>query len=134
MSNISKFYTDVQRIIKHDRADHAGKYDGMRASMAVAKLFGQKTTGFAELPQTITNSWLSPYINKSQNIQAEPSEKHLDWLAKAFALLMGEFENDMNFSTTDWKELASMTDCEAEDLPLDVLSYLMSLFVSHKII
>jgi hypothetical protein len=134
MSNISKFYTDAQRIIKHDRADNAGNYDGMRASTAVAKFFEQITTGLAELPQSITNYWLTTYIKSSQNIQNEPTENHLDWLAKVLALLEGEFESDMDFSTTDWKELASMTNCESEDLPIDVLSDLMSIFVSHNLI
>lgn len=134
MSDISKFYSDVQRILKHDRADHAGVYDGLRAAHSVAHFFEQKTAGLAELPQSITKYWLDTYIKCSTNIQTEPSDKHIEWLQKVLLLLHGEFETEMDFPKKDWQELASITDSEAEELPLDVLSDLMRIFVSRKVI
>ncbi|OJF76273.1 MAG: hypothetical protein BKP49_07285 [Treponema sp. CETP13] len=134
MSTIDKFQADTLRIIKHDRADNNGNYSGLRASKAVANYFEKKTEGLASLPQSITNFWLKKYIETSSNIEQEPTEKNVYWLVKVLALLQGEFEPDMDFSKADWKELATMTNYEAEDLPLEILSDLMGEFTSRKII
>ena len=39
MNDIQKFQADIKRIIKHDRADNGGVYDGVRASKTIAELF-----------------------------------------------------------------------------------------------
>lgn len=134
MSTIDKFQADILRIMKHDRADNHGHYNGLRASKAIAIFFEKKTEGLADLPKSITNYWLKKYIETSSNIEQEPSEENIYWLVKVLSLLQGEFEPDMNFAKEDWKELANMTNCEAEDLPLDILSDLMGEFISRRII
>ncbi|HZK19463.1 MAG TPA: hypothetical protein VFC68_01920 [Treponemataceae bacterium] len=134
MDNLSKLYTDIHRTIKHDRAQHAGEHDGLRASNAVAQLFEKKTAGLGEIPCAITEHWLNTYIKPSKNIAQEPGETNIDWLVKVFSLLNGTFDTDMDFPQSDWKKIADIIKLEAEDLPLDILSDIMAVFVNRRIL
>ncbi len=140
MNSIEKFYTDVNRIVKHDRANNAGNYDGKRACKAVSKLFISLNKDLGELPTYIADYWENTYINASQSIQEEPSVKSTTWLAAALALLEGNFFSSASdqektaFSIDDWKELCKIVNYEAEDLPLDLLTSLMSVFTEKKVL
>ncbi len=138
MDIIEKFYADVRRIIKIDRANNAGNYDGLRASKAVGKRFVSLYKDLGELPLAIVSYWENTYIVSSANPNDEPSEKNITWLAASIALLDGEFfqsasdAEKMIFSQDDWKELCDIVNYEAENLPLDMLTALMSVFTEKK--
>ena len=137
MDVIEKFYADVRRIIKFDRANNAS-YDGLRASKSVGTLFINQNRDISELANSIVDYWQNTYILNSPNIQTEPSENSITWLAAAYALLDGDFENSASneektiFTQDDWQELCELVNYEAQDLPLDLLTSLMSSFTEHK--
>lgn len=130
MTDIQKFYADVQRIQKHDRADNGGKYDGQRTCRAVEKLFISQFRDLGSLPQSFADYWDSTYIQNSGDLNQEPTPEHVDWLASALSLLDGNDDEDIHFSKEDWKELCKMVTYEAEDLPMDLLESLMTIFLS----
>lgn len=130
MTDIQKFYADVQRIQKHDRADNGGQYDGLRTCKAIDKLFVSQFRNLGDLPQSFADYWDSKYIQNSTNLNQEPTPDHVDWLASALCLLDGTDSVDIQFSKEDWKELCKMVTYEAEDLPLDLLESLMTIFLS----
>ncbi len=140
MDIIEKFYADVKRILKHDRADNAGNYDGIRASKSIAKHFVSLYKDLGELPFCIADYWEQTYILTAKATQDEPSEKNVTWLAAALALLEGNFSQNASdqekeaFSTDDWKELCKLVNYEAEDLPLGLLTSLMSTFTEKKVL
>ena len=137
MDVIEKFYADVRRIIKFDRANNAS-YDGIRASKAAGNLFVNQNKDIGELANSIVDYWQNTYILNSPNLQSEPTENSITWLAAAYALLDGDFENSASdeekaiFSQADWKELCELVNYEAQDLPLDLLTSLMSSFTNHN--
>lgn len=140
MDNIQKFYTDIQRIIKHDRADNGGAYDGLRASKSVSKYFIALQRDVGNLPHSIAEYWEQTYILPSSKLDSEPTMPHITWLAAALLLLNDSFKEKANsdektvFSKKDWEELCNLVNYEAGELPLEVLTSLMSIFTEHKVV
>ncbi len=132
MTEIEKFSADVKRIVKHDRADHGGSYDGLRAAQKAAELFSSYSKELAGLPESIADYWLHTYVEPSADADNEPSEEHVEWLASALAFLAGDERECVGFSAADWRTLCDLVNYEAEDLPIDVLSDLMTILVNRK--
>ncbi|MGI5174424.1 hypothetical protein H0R92_12615 [Treponema sp. OMZ 840] len=136
MDDIQKLYSDIKRIIKHDRAHNDGMYNGERASKAVADYFSSLYRELGNLPAEIAGYWLKRCIFSSQNPETEPSEKSISWLLNAADILNGTYtgENDTDFSQSDWKELREIINYEAEQLPIDTLTELMSILMSKNVL
>ncbi|MFI3258145.1 MAG: hypothetical protein R3Y36_07610 [Spirochaetales bacterium] len=138
MDFVEKFYSDVRLIIKRDRSDNGGNYDSMRASKSIARHFISLNKDLGDLPQNITDYWISTYIERSDCPEKEPTEEHITWLGAATALLDGSFDEHASdeeksaFSKADWKELCELVNYEAEELPIDILSSLMTVFTDRK--
>ena len=133
MTDIQKFYADVQRILKHDRAEHSDT-DGIRTSTAITCLFEKEITGLGSIPRETALYWLRRYIEQSPELESEPTASHIDWLAGALSLLQGDTEGTEVFTAEDWKELKDIVNYEAEVIPLETLSQLMSIFLAHGVI
>ncbi len=131
MTNIEKFYADMQRIQKHDRADNGGRYDGVRASEAIAKLFAASNRGMGALPESITEYWIEKKIKCSENIDEEPSQENKDWLAQVQELLDGTLQDASAINDDDWQEIKEIADCEAESIPIDILQSIMCAIMDH---
>ena len=134
MTDLGKFYADVQRCLKHERTDHNGNYDGLRASRAIEKLFISYSRGLENITEPLAEYWEQTYIQKSPKLGEEPQKANIDWLANVIALFDGQLEPDQNFSKKDWAEINDIVNAEAEDLPLDVLSSIMSTIVERKVL
>ncbi len=140
MDIIEKFYADIDRIKKHDRLDNGGDYDPTRTCKTICKHFAQLNKDLSPLPESIADYWFETYIIKSTNIKAEPTEKNITWLGATLCLLEGDFFHQANdtekeaLSFDDWKEICTLVNCEAEDLPIEVLSSLMSVFTEKKVL
>ena len=74
MTNIDKFYADVQKIKKRERADNP-VYDGKKASLAVASMFESMNRDLGDLPRSIGEYWITNYIDTSTDISSEPIGK-----------------------------------------------------------
>ena len=136
MDDIQKLHADIKRRIKHERGASSA-YDGKRAAKSVADYFASLYTDMGTLSAQIADYWLRTRIENSEHPESEPSEQHIAWLLTAAEILDGTYADDGEdgiFSERDWRELCDMVNYEAEQLPMDRLSALMSIFVAKKIL
>lgn len=134
MTEVEKFVADARRVVKRDRADNGGAYDGLRASRKVAELFCGNVRSLGDLPNSIAEYWLDEHVASSESMDDEPSAEHIEWLASALSFLYGTLEKAVCFSDEDWRKLAEFVNYEAEDLPIDVLSSLMGVLVERRVL
>ena len=132
MTDIGKFLSDVEKIKKHDRHDHNNTNDYNRFNNQLAELFAKSSTCPGNLPNSIFDYWEKEYIFNSENILEEPTTDHLAKLGAFLAFLDNSNEDEDLISDKDWKNLAELVNFEAEDLPIDVLTDLMSILVEKK--
>ena len=150
MDDIQKLYADFKRRVKHERSSSAA-YDGKRAAESAADYFASLYTDMGTLPEQIADYWIRTRILNAEHPESEPSEQHIAWLLTAAEILDGTYADDAegkgvgesesgtssapsSFSERDWRELCDMVNYEAEELPMDRLSALMSIFVAKKIL
>ena len=131
MSDTQKFYADLTRIIKHDRADHAGNYDGVRASQAVASRFIKEVPELQELAEGIADYWLSTYIYPSDVPEQEPTEEHKIWLGTVLDFFDGTLSDASVFTKDDWSEIRDQINYASQDLPLETLSAMMGILLEN---
>ena len=133
MIDLGKFYADVQRCLKHERADNNENYDGLRACRAVKKLFVSYFRGLENIAEPLAEYWEQTYILQSKNLEDEP-QKQYRLARKCYRLINGELEADRNFPQKDCVEINNVVNAEAEDIPIDVLSSIMSTLVERKVL
>lgn len=131
MDLIQKFYSDIEKIKKHNR-DGSGKLDTAKVKNQIVSLFENNNRNMCGLPHTLTDYWLSEYVEPELAAgSAEISSKTIDKLAAMYAFLTEDPETDA-LSDRDWKQLGEAVNYEAEDLPMEVLSSLMTTLVEKK--
>lgn len=135
MDTIQKFYTDIRKAVKHGRTE-GGTYQTEAVCKDIAGRFVSLFPDLGSLPESIADYWLQNKILKSAQIESEPSEQNLLWLVTAADILNGSYTNEADDELTeqDWKELCDLVTAEAEDLPIDELTDLMSIFMSKNIL
>ncbi len=131
MTSTQKFISDIQKIKKHYRQEHS-TYDGLKVSEQVAELFIRNNRDFSSLASSIADYWLETYIKNNADLSESPTDKETDKLSGIQALLDNDTTLLDSLSPEDFKELCSLVNAEAEDLPIDKLSSLMSIFVEHQ--
>lgn len=129
MDNIQKFNSDIEKIKKYNRSQSF--YDGQKACNEIAELFVRSNPSVKELAMAVSDYWMQAYINSSLDLKNEPSEKNVAKLSAMHALLQSDSQTE-ELSENDWKELCSIVNAEAEDLPMDLLNELMSVFLDHQ--
>ncbi|MFA6855769.1 MAG: hypothetical protein WCR31_01040 [Treponema sp.] len=132
MTDIEKFRSDIQRIVKRERNQNGGRYDAVHASRQAAELLVRNARLPGALPRSIADYWLSQYIQNSISPENEPTDIHTDKLGAMMSFLNGSTEDGDLLSDDDWIEIGQLTGCEAEDLPIEVLSALMTILVDRK--
>lgn len=130
MTDIAKFTSDVQRLIKHDRQENSGSFDFMRVAPDMQKLFARSTSAPDTLANSIFEYWENEYIHGSTQIQNEPTADHIEKLSAMLSFLEDSNEGYDALSKGDWQELADLVKYEADDMPMDILQSLMSTLVS----
>ena len=83
------------------------------------------------IARQVGDYWYSTYITSAAEPQKEPSEENLDKLSAMQNFLEGIDDENQILSQQDWQELAQIIRFEAEDMPLELLSSMMSLIVEH---
>lgn len=133
MDSIQKFYSDIEKAKKHYRANHQN-YDGNAVCQEIADLFCRNNKGIVSLADSFAGYWIDTYIRSSLNINEEPTPENIDKICAFQALLDGQPEQrDIACLTQeDYKELCSLVNMEAEDLPLDILNDMMTIFVDKQ--
>jgi len=132
MTTIDKFLSDIQKIIKYDRANNGGHYDSKRACTQIAKLFSNNNRNLGSLSVSISDYWLNTYVLGSEDLENQPSEDNIQRI-KAFQSFIDN-EEDADFSiltSDDWETLRDFVDDEAETLDLDSLQNMMSIILAN---
>ena len=131
MDNNSKFYADIQRILKYDRANNNGNFNPERACKEIGNRFASSYKNFGALPEGIAQYWLENKVLSSSDISQEPPEDTINWILDADDFLSAEKDKTYCFSKTDWEEIRELVNAEACDLDIDLLSDLMSIIVEN---
>lgn len=133
MTNTDKFFADIKRIIKRNRADGV-TYDALKCCRQVTELFSSYNKDLGDLPNSIGDYWFKQYIVPSSQLSEEPTPQHQDWLADVLELLAGEEGEFKSITPKDWIVLRDFVGFEAEELPMDVLSSLMGVLLEKGVL
>lgn len=132
MDSIQKLYSDVEKIKKHVRSEKGSSYDGLDVASQIKSLLARTNPQLSSLAESFADYWTNTYIRPSANPADEPTRENVDRLAAMQSLLEGSVEFTECLSKSDWKELCALTNYEAEDLPIDTLNSMMSIFVDKQ--
>lgn len=131
MDSIQKFFSDIEKIKKHNRSAD-GKLDLSKTAEQIAVLFENSNRGLCDLPHTLTEYWISNYVNPEIDGGANDiSRDSIEKLCAMQAFLLGDSETDV-LTDDDWREIADAVNYEAEDLPMELLSQMMSTLVEKN--
>ena len=131
MIDLQKFFADVERIKKRERAEHSS-YDSSRVVESVIELFVSNNRDMTSLASSFADYWQKTYIAPSSQREEEPTRENVDRLAAMQSLLDGETFATEILNAKDWRELSSLVNFEAEDIPMDMLEKMMMIFVDKQ--
>lgn len=127
MTDIDKFYSDGERIMKRAAAAQTGN---KKIAEDLARLFQVAARGYDVIAESLSNYWIATYAD---GLSGENERKAaIEWFANVLALFDGEFMPDMDFEDRDWDEIRETVSAEAETLNLDVLTSIMTVIVERK--
>ena len=130
MTTIEKFYSDIQKTIKYDRANNGGHYDGKRACAAIAKLFENYNKDVPGIARQISEYWLNTYVLSSEDLANEPSEANIDRIKAFYSFVNNDISEVLDVLTADdWENLRDFVNFEAETVDLDSLQNMMSVIL-----
>ena len=132
MDSTQKLISDIEKIKKHYRAQHNGEYDGEKACSQIKELFARSNPTLHSVAQSFAEYWYDTYIANSADIHEEPSQDNISRLAAMQSILDEDTEYTDLLSNDDWQFMCQTVSAEAEDLPIETLNSLMSLFLDKK--
>ena len=124
MTSIQKFRTDIQKLIKHYRAEHS-KFNIDELSNQIINFFERESTCPNTLSGAVAQYWKEEFIDTS----ADPTIENINILGAMLSFLEATDEDEDLLTDQNWKDLAELVTYEAEDLPIDILQALMSTLV-----
>ena len=145
MDNITKLYSDINRIKKHNR-DSNGKLNIYSCVDSIKDLFIKNNKDFLSLPNSLADYWATKYVNSyidnnldDENALNDIPLEIIDKLCAMQAFLDNDLSNLNDnlynvLSKADYKEIANFVNYEAEDLPIELLSSMMSFLVEKNAI
>lgn len=131
MTAIEKFRSDVERSIKHNRAENNGRYDAGKACDYIQNLFVRNCVVSSGIARAIVFYWRDSYIDRSEDFANEPTSENIDRLCAFLSFLNGADEGEEILSEDDLHELSDAIDDEAETMPLEQLQTLMGKLVDR---
>jgi hypothetical protein len=135
MNSVQKFEADIRRILKRrGEVSPLGRNAPQERHPCrnIADAFCGNFPRTESLARSISDYWLKTYIEASAVPREEPSPAHIDWLLDAFSFLLCEDDELSAIPLADWKEIGALVSYEADVLPLDTLTHLMSRIVDKK--
>ncbi len=132
MDNIQKLVSDIEKIKKHYRAEHGNNYDGEKVCEQIKDLFTKTNRTVSSLANSFADYWNDTYIRTSMDIKNEPSDDNINRLAALQGILDGEPEDTDILTDEDWQNLCETVNAEAEDIPIETLNSLMTIFLDKK--
>lgn len=133
MDNIQKLYSDIEKIKKHNR-DSSGKLDLTKVSSQISELFQRNNRNFYDLPNSLCEYWIKNYVNPEiDSASNDISQQAIEKICAMQAFLDNDIEKETDcLSDEDWKQIANAVNYEAEELPMDLLSQMMSILVEKR--
>jgi len=133
MDNIQKLYSDIEKIKKHNR-NSSGTLDLNKVATQVSEMFQRNNRDFCDLPNSLVEYWVKTYVYPQIDLNANDlSQESVDKLCAMQAFLDNDIEDDTDCLTLDdWKQIAAFVNFEAEDMPIDLLSKMMSILVEKR--
>lgn len=132
MTTIEKFYSDIQKTMKYDRANNGGHYDGKRACEAIAKLFENYNKDVPGVARQISDYWMNTYVLASEDLANEPSELNKDRLRAFYSFINNDNSEILNVLTDDdWENLRDFVNFEAETIDINALQDMMSIILER---
>ncbi|ULQ60894.1 hypothetical protein K7I13_06430 [Brucepastera parasyntrophica] len=126
MIPLDKFHSDANKICKH-MSPAGGSGNG--AAQELARLFLSYTKQYGNIGYDLITYWNGKYDRGLADPQTAAAA--IDWLTNALALLSGEFTKEMDFPDADWMEIRDCITAEADNLDIDLLTSIMSVFVER---
>ena len=131
MDNVQKFYSDIEKIKKHNR-DSSGVLNIKTVVSQISDLFENNNRGLCDLPHSLIEYWLEKYVNPELDTGSKDlSTSCLDKLCAMQSFLYGDDDTD-SLVLEDWQQIADAVNYEAEDLPMDLLSQMMTTLVDKR--
>lgn len=133
MDNIQKLYSDIEKIKKHNR-NSSGTLDLNKVATQVSEMFQRNNRDFCDLSNSLAEYWVKTYVYPQIDLNANDlSQESVDKLCAMQAFLDNDIEDDTDCLTLDdWKQIAAFVNFEAEDMPIDLLSQMMSILVEKR--
>ena len=131
MDSIQKLYSDIEKIKKHHRSNSA-TYNAQEVCSQVTELFTRNNRNLESLARSFSEYWMNTYILGSENVPEEPTQDSIAKLAAFQSVIEGSTEFTECLSQEDWNELCSLTNMEAEDIPIETLNDMMMIFVDRQ--
>lgn len=131
MTDIGKFFSDVDKLLKHTRQANSGKCDYDKVKKDLRSLYDRAANCPTDFPSSLYEYWENEFIYNSPDLSNEPSEDNIGRLGAMVAFLNNSDEYSDLLSAKDWEEMGRLINYEAEDLPVDLLQELMAILVSH---
>lgn len=130
MTTIEKFLSDIKRIVKYDRANNGGHYDGKRACTEITRLFERNNPNLGSLASSISQYWLNTYILPSENSENEPTEENVTKIKALQSFVDNIDDEDLNALTKDdFENLKNFIDESEEEIDLDTLQNMMGILL-----
>ena len=133
MDSIQKLYSDIEKIKKHNR-NSSGTLDLNKVATQVSEMFQRNNRDFCDLPNSLAEYWVKTYVYPQIDLNANDlSQESVDKLCAMQAFLDNDIADDTDCLTLDdWKQIAAFVNFEAEDMPIDLLSQMMSILVEKR--
>lgn len=132
MTTIEKFYSDIQKAIKFDRANNGGHYDGKRACASICRLFETYNRDVPEVARQISDYWLNTYVLPSADAANEPSEANVAKIRAFHSFMNNDISDSLDaLSQDDWENLRDFVNDSAETIELDALQNMMSVILDR---
>ncbi|MGL4982842.1 MAG: hypothetical protein ACRC4W_08335 [Treponemataceae bacterium] len=137
MIAVQRFQVDVKRALKKEWAKENSQ--ARERAKAVAEVFCFYLRNMHVIAQSLVDYWMSEYIEGSSNPEGQPTEQSIVWLENMIYLFTEQIDQtNINildtFSTKDWQEVHSLINAEAETLPIQTITFIMSIIVERKML
>lgn len=132
MTHAELFEANVRRIRKYDRSEHAGVYNAARVCTKIMAAFEKENPDLRALFRAAAEYWHEKYIAPSEEFDNEPTDAHVRWLSDAIELFDGKNPENCVFTDEDWRNVCELVNYEASDIPLELLSAMMTVFLDRN--
>ncbi len=134
MTNVQRFYSNIERAIKNGRAAGGENYGLQEASADAVRLFEHDcaSTVPAALASAAADYWKTTYIDAAASGELSTLQENIGILGALLAFLEGSEEDCAALSDADWQELSDIVNCNADEMPIEILQSLMAVLVSKN--